>query len=564
MTNKKIFSAFVPHLRRAGLYADLITVADLVVVTSLAVALGSGLANAAVPANDSTMYVHTATQGDTLTSIAKRYLIDAKNWESIRERNSIRNPNAIPVGTQIRIRVAEMRTEPAPVKVLAVQGQVEANGSKIAPGGILKEGDKLKTGENGFVTIQLADGSTINVQSKSTVQLENARQLANTGGVGDSIVKLESGRLETTVAKQRNAASRYEVRTPTSNMGVRGTVFRAGADEGGARALSEVIEGKVAVTSNGVASAPELGLVQGFGTVAEAGKAPLPPIELLPAPQTKAFPAKLDEGNVEFSFPPVAKASKYRGQIARDRAFGDMLADVVSNEPRVKFAQLQIGEYFVRVRAIDNLGLEGNDSTQGFAVQTLLAAPMLVARVNPAVDGSQQATFSWGAVAVGGGNAQGYHLQVAKDSSFTEKLIDQTGLRDTTFVPAQALPPGQYFARVATVGDGGRESVFSAAKSLSIVAPAVAVAPPKTDGANVVIAWDGTTGRAYQVQVALDEYFHVIVVDRSVTGSGLTLDNLSKNLYFIRVREAGNNAAPWSETRNVDVYHSWLNITPRR
>jgi hypothetical protein len=555
MTNKKILSSLLSILCSVGFIAA----SGLVGF--------AGLANAAVPANDSTMYVHTTVQGDTLGNIAQRYLIDVKNWKSISERNGIRNPNAIPVGTQIRIRVAEMRTEPAPVKVLAVTGPVEANGANIAPGGLLKEGDKLKTGENGFVTIQLADGSTINVQSKSTVQLENARQLANTGGVGDSIVKLESGRLETTVAKQRNAASRYEVRTPTSNMGVRGTVFRAGADEGGARALSEVIEGKVAVTSSGKVTGPELGLVQGYGTVAEANKAPLPPIELLPAPQTKGFPAKLDLGSVEFTFPPVAKASKYRGQVARDRAFGDMLADVVSTEPKVKFAQLQNGDYFVRVRAIDGLGLEGNDSTASFAVQSALVAPQLAAKVGigggtGGSSGTQQATFSWGAVA----GAQSYHLQIARDAGFNDKLIDQTGLRDTTFVPVQPLAASQYFVRIATVGEGGRESVFSATQSFAIAPPPVIVivAPPKTDGTKVMLSWGGDANQTYQVQIGLDEYFHSVSVDRKVTGNSLTLDSLSKNLYFVRIRQVGNDANPWSETQNVDVYDSWLNITPRR
>jgi hypothetical protein len=545
MTNKNKFSALIGSTFAAGVVLGLVPYG----------------AFATVAPNTATMYVHTTAQGDTLEKIAQRYLIDTKDWKSIRERNNISNPNAIPVGTPIRIRVAEMRMEPAPVKVLAVQGQVEANGNKIAPGGLLKEGDKLKTGDNGFVTIQLADGSTINVQSKSTVQLENARQLANSGGVGDSIVRLEAGRLETTVAKQRNPGARYEVRTPTSNMGVRGTVFRAAADESGSRAASEVLEGKVGIASVGVASAPELGLVQGFGTIAEAGKAPLPPIKLLPAPQASAFPAKLDEGSVEFSFPPVAKASKYRGQIARDRAFGNMLADVVSSDPKVKFADVPTGEYFVRVRAIDNLGLEGNDSAHGFAVQKALAAPNLSARtVNAAAKGAQPPVFTWGATA----DAKAYRLQVAKDAAFNEKLIDQSGIKDPAFSPVQPLAPGKYYSRVATVGEGGRESAFSAPQTLSVVAPAVPFSPPTSDGSNAVLNWSGSPGTSYQVQLARDEYFHDVIVDRRVTGNTVTLDNLPKGLFFVRVRDAASDAAPWSVIHNVDIYNSRLNILPRR
>ena len=64
-------------------------------------------------------------------------------------------------------------------------------------------------------------------------------------------MKLESGRIETGVAKQKNSGARYEIRTPTSNMGVRGTMFRVGADESGKRGQGEVVEGLVAVTSSG-------------------------------------------------------------------------------------------------------------------------------------------------------------------------------------------------------------------------------------------------------------------------------------------------------------------------
>jgi hypothetical protein len=115
--------------------------------------------------------------------------------------------------------------------VVAVRGQVEANNQMLVAGQTLAERDKINTGDDGFVTIKLADGSTLTIQSKSSVELERTRQLANTT-VGESVVRLERGRLETAVTKQ-NAAAKYEVRTPTSNMGVRGTMFRAGTDESG-------------------------------------------------------------------------------------------------------------------------------------------------------------------------------------------------------------------------------------------------------------------------------------------------------------------------------------------
>jgi hypothetical protein len=119
--------------------------------------------------------------------------------------------------------------------VIASRGKVDLDGQPARVGAAIGEGAAVRTGADGMVAIKLADGSTITVQSKSAIRLETARQFANTGGVSDSVIRLDAGRLETAVARQKGPGSRYEIRTPTSNMGVRGTVFRAAADDDGKR-----------------------------------------------------------------------------------------------------------------------------------------------------------------------------------------------------------------------------------------------------------------------------------------------------------------------------------------
>lgn len=350
--------------------------------------------NTSAFANEARFYSHTTAQGDSLLSIANKHLTDRRDWQSLQKLNAIKNPNAIPVGSRIKIPVDAMRMEPASVKVVSVQGAADASGKPIKVGEIFNEGSKLATGADGFVTLQLADGSVLTVQSKSTVRLENARQFANSGGVTDSIIRLDAGRVETTVAKQRNSGARYEIRTPTSNMGVRGTVFRVAAEGGdtssSARASSEVLEGRVAVKGTGTVKSADIALNQGFGTVAEANKAPLPPIKLLAAPVTRALPKRVNESTIEFKFSADAnadaiananaKAKKYRGQLARDKAFknpvADVLAEIQDGAATIRFAPIAVGEYFLRVRAIDGLGLEGNNGEHTFNVVRQLAAPI--------------------------------------------------------------------------------------------------------------------------------------------------------------------------------------------
>lgn len=534
--------------------------------------------NTSAFANEARFYSHTTAQGDSLLSIASKHLTDRRDWQSLQKLNAIKNPNAIPVGSRIKIPVDAMRMEPASVTVLSVEGSADASGKPIKVGEVFNEGNKLATGADGFVTLQLADGSVLTVQSKSTVRLENARQFANSGGVTDSIIRLDAGRVETTVAKQRNSGARYEIRTPTSNMGVRGTVFRVaaeGGDSNGARASSEVLEGRVAVEGTGTVKSADVALNQGFGTVAEANKAPLPPIKLLAAPVTTGLPKRVNESTIEFKFSADvdansdanqnAKAKKYRGQLARDKAFknpvADVLAEIQDGAATIRFAPIAVGEYFLRVRAIDGLGLEGNNGEHTFNVVRQLAAPI----TNLARADNQ---FAWTTVP----DAAFYRLQVSIDEKFATLLIDEPALKTPNFTPNKALGFGNYFWRVAALDQSGAVGFFSTPQSLIVVGIPVPLGPPLVDGVRVRFAWSGNAALLYQLQIARDEWFHDIVMTRQMTGNISTVDDLSKGFYFARIRairranesQAIEALTPWSAARNFDVYESPLNLTPRR
>jgi hypothetical protein len=498
-------------------------------------------------ADEGRLFAYRTQAGDTLIRIASRFLVDGRDWQSLQRLNGIKNPNAMPVGSIVNIRAAAMRTEPAPVRVTSVQGNVLANGSTVQPGVMMKEGDRLATGDDGFVTILLADGSTLTVQSKSAVKLETARQLANTGGVGDSVVRLESGRVETIVAKQRNPGARYEIRTPTSNMGVRGTVFRVAADDSGSKAASEVLEGKVNVAA--LSGNAGVALVQGYGTVAEKDKAPLPPIELLPAPAFAGLPAEVDDVKIAFAFAPVARAVKYRGQLARDAEFKEPVADVLAAEPNIRFAAVAPGKYFLRARAIDNLGLEGNNGSHRFSVLKQLAAPVLSSALRDVGPSGGAAPFVWQDVS----GAKGYRIQVSRDDKFANPVIDDANVNTTRFSPAKLLPPGDYSWRVAAVGEGGRLGAYSVPGNFSIVSPPPVLAHRTINGVAGPLTWSGVNAPSFRLQIAQDEWFQKIVVDKTVSGESYVVNDLGRGLYFARIRAAGENGV-WSDVQNFELY----------
>lgn len=509
-------------------------------------------------AEDARFYIHSAERGDTLQKLANRYLHNKNDWQLFQIFNTINNPRAIPLGTKIRMPVSAMRVDPAPGEVIAASGSVTSAAGSIVPGSKVKEGDRLRTGDDSFVTIKLADGSTLTVQPKSIVRMEAARQLANTGGVTDTVVRLDSGRVETNVAKQKNAAARYEIRTPTSNMGVRGTLFRVGADESGKKGQGEVVEGLVAVSgATSSAGTQSLALSAGFGTFVEAGKPPSPPVALLPPPNVASLPLQFQTPDVGFAFQPVAAAGSYRAQVAMDKGFTNLVANAVSTTPAATFANLPDGSLFLRVRGIDVNGLEGKDATHSFVVKARPLPPVLSAPGDNDRLLTSNVSLNWQAAP----EAVSYRAQMATDGSFASPVTDEKTASGASLTPTVVLKAATYFWRVASVNAKGETGPWSAVRTFVGAADLPPILKAKRSAGASQLEIDASAAQTHQVQIARDQRFTNIASDRNITGNKFDLGNLGVGGYYIRVRAVvgsviGNEKAvgPWSESRVLEVY----------
>ncbi len=505
-------------------------------------------------AEDARFYIHSAERGDTLLKLANRYLLNKSDWQLFSKFNTIGNPRAIPLGSKIRIPVSAMRLDLAPIEVIAATGSVTSGAGSILPGREVKEGDKLRTGDDSFVTIKLADGSTLTVQPKSIIRLELARQLANTGGVTDTVVRVDSGRVETSVVKQKNAAARYEIRTPTSNMGVRGTLFRVGADESGMKGQGEVVEGLVAVsgTTTAPAGTGRLALSAGFGTFIEAGKAPSPPVALLPPPDVASLPAQFQTPEVAFAFQPVPAAGSYRAQVAMDKEFTNLIANASSTTPAVKFVNLPDGPLFLRVRGVDVNGLEGKDATHAFVVKARPLPPVLSAPTDKDRLLTSNVVLTWLAAP----DAVSYRAQVATDGMFATPLTEEKVASGVSLTPAFALKATTYYWRVASVNAKGETGPWSAVRTF-VGAADLPVLKAKRSAGALPLEIDASAAQTHQVQIARDERFINIASDRNIAGNKFDLGNLAVGAYYIRVRAVAGSeksVGPWSEPRVLEVY----------
>jgi hypothetical protein len=505
---------------------------------------------------DERIYLHTAVKGDTFGKLAQRYFVNRGDFNTLMKYNANTNPNAIPVGSAVRMPVSAMRADFAAAEVVTVSGQAALNGGKIVQGQKLNERDKLSTGDSGFVTLKLVDGSTITVQSKSAVEIERSRQLANTS-VGESVIKLESGRLESSVTKQSPAA-RYEIRTPTSNMGVRGTVFRAAADPTNKKALSEVVEGAIGVSAASASPANGIALPAGFGTTVEEGKAPTAPVKLLAAPALRSTSVAETRPSITMDFPSVAGAAGYRAIVAQDQAFLQPVAEVVAKEPKVNFDNLPDGKLYLRVRAIDSAGLEGLNAEQSLTVAARPFAPTLVAPLPSATLAQGQVKFSWNLTA---SVPTKYRLQIARDVRFSDVVFDKKEISAPPLLLTETLTQGSYFWRMASIDQSGREGPFGDVMSFSVQPSRLTIAK-KLDGNRARFSWKGEVGALYQYQVSRRESFTDIVLDRVITESNLSIEGLPKNTYFIRARQVGIGSTPekiiapsdWSEWVMVEIF----------
>lgn len=479
--------------------------------------------------------IYSTRAGDTLIGLEKRFLTAPFGWKGLQSRNHISNPARMPVGSQLRIPEAWLRVEPRSARVLAVQGDVTVDGRRLAVDETLPGGSRLRTGDEAFVTLLMPDDSRLTVQPGSLARLDKVQGFRGFEGQ-DTRVYLERGRVETTVTSQRGPAARYQVRTPTAVVGVRGTAFRVGSDSAAGTAQAEVTGGEVRMSPPG--AGPATALPAGFGAVARAGAAIPAPRALLRAPQLDAMPSVMERVAMQFPFAAVKGAVRYRAQLARDEAFNDVVMDGVFDASPARFTGLADGDYWLRVRAIDDAGLEGYDAARAFALRARPEPP----RAAP----PRAATLSWEQVPA----AAGYRLQVSRDAAFK----DLAGEWDS---PAPAvdtgLAPGAYWWRVATLRGEGQRGPWGDVQPLAVRRAPGPVAL-NVYNKRLRFAWPAEPGgRIYEFQLARDAAFGDILIAQRIGEPALTIPAPDAGVYALRVRaiDPDGVASPWSAVHTL-------------
>ncbi|CAB3807360.1 hypothetical protein LMG28688_06534 [Paraburkholderia caffeinitolerans] len=413
------------------------------------------------------MAVYVTRPGDSLYDIATRYLRNPADWTKVARINRVSAPRRLQPGTSLRVPVALLRQDHLSARVIATSGPASHAFGKgpmlpLVVGGTLVEGDRVQTGENGFATLELADGSHIVIPPGASLDLSTLRQTALTGST-DRVVNLHRGQVNTEVTKATRKDDRFQIRSPSVVAGVRGTSFRVNYDGDKGSTAVEVIEGAVGVDAASRAPAASVAPAPGtplaassqlvaarHGSLTLAGGAVGAPVALLDAPDLRNPGKVQDDETVAFDIAPVTGAHSYHVQIGRDAGLLDLIRDTHSDGPHVVIGALEDGTYFARVSAIDENGLEGMPST--YAVQRRrLALGASAGRV----EGTRDYAFRWFVDQRSAANTR-FRFVLATSEDLRTPLVDRTDITNGEAVVSD-LPKGVYYWTViAEQFDGGK------------------------------------------------------------------------------------------------------------
>lgn len=493
-------------------------------------------------------WLYRVQPGDTLIALSAAWMAPPRGWQDLQRLNRVEDPLRLMPGRNLRLPIAWLKTEAAVAEAVFVKGTVTLKrpgqaDARLSSGSTLRSGDTLRTGEQASASLRFADGSRLLITPDSEVALEQLLMMGR-GALPMVKLRLNAGGAENRVTPNPQHQPVYELRTPKLNLGVRGTEFRVRlASNGEARA--QVDEGAVTVGGDKAPLGAGQGLVDRDGQRQRA--------VLLPAPALAALPL-IERLPLRLSWPATpAGATAWRVQVFAQGQPDQLLLETTVAEPRVTWPLAQTlpdGDYTLKLRGIDNLGLEGAAAQQAFALRARPEPPFIQSPAADAVVYADRLAFAWSLNAA----APRVRLQIARDADFRELVLQPPPIDGAT--QTLALPYGRYHWRVASV-DGARSGPWGDPQRFELREPPPSPPPatPTLEGNQLQLRWPASPGVvAYELEWATQASFEGARSLRTDTPS-LTLPKPAPGHYHLRVRalNAAGISSPWGQAQLIDI-----------
>ena len=513
----------------------------------------------------------TVAAGDTMIGLSNSVLGSPGAWREVARLNRLPNPNRIWPGQVLMIPARLLRWQAVPVTLVSSSGDVRVNDAPVAAGSppvTLSEGQRLQTGESSSAVIEMVDGSRFKFPPSSLAEVINSRRYADRSGPASSpdsspstglfsgVLRVLRGSVEVFASKVQRARP-LEITTPTAVVGVRGTHYRVSFDEAANRATrTEVLEGQVrADTADASAGAD---VARAFGARLDAEAKPPAVVALLAAPNLDGVATRFERPLVRFKT--EAGDAALRVQVAADATFDSMVSDqrVPAGED-VRVAGLADGDWHLRARRIDALGIEGFDALRGFVLKARPEPPASRAPRANAKQSVGTVEFAW----TENLEAQTYRLQVSQEADFRNLVLDRSDIAQPA-AAAELPAAGTYFWRLASVRANADSGPFGDAQSFELKAqpepPQGGVSP---GGKQINLDWGGRPGDRYRVAMARDAGFTQVVAQAELTEARWVLEPPSgPGEYFFRYQsvEPDGYVSPPSSTLKLNVPRDWSGV----
>lgn len=314
------------------------------------------------------LIAYKVKSGDTLLELSRKYFLSSAGISQVARINQLEDADRITVGQTLSIPRQSVKHWTSVARVMGMSCAStytpEQGTLRLAVGTALHEGALINVPAGCHTSLLLEDSSLMRLPSGAVLKLSTLRKngLEKTPEIR---LELASGRVELDIMKERSPLTPFEIRTPRSVMGVRGTQFRVGFSPDTQGSVVEVTEG--VVKTRGSADPESVDLTQGMGvTIDRSGKASEPEA-LLPAPRYANFSKSPNNPNeLSVKLQRTDNASSFQTDMATTANLSGLRRTQQWDSPEFKIDRLINQAMFYQVAAISKNGLLGAPTLMGF------------------------------------------------------------------------------------------------------------------------------------------------------------------------------------------------------
>lgn len=310
-------------------------------------------------------------QGDTLLALAAKYFSGDKALADIVRINQIKNPDKVPVGQKLTFPRDLLLFTPSQAHVTTLECAepvlIAGENKSLRLGDAIAQGALIKVPKGCEAGMTLEDGSVVSLLPGALVRIKTLRK---TPLEKSPEVELEllGGRIELDVPKRQSGDAPYQVRTPSSLAGVRGTRFRVAFDAEQHNSQVEVNHGNVAARGNADKEnqfvRDNMGVAINAAGVASRVE-PLPVAPVYVGAEVQQSPSDA-QSVTKLKFNTTTQDGKYLVVSSENANFVARTEDGVLERPEIEAKRLSSKATFYQLASLSKSGLIGAAKQYGF------------------------------------------------------------------------------------------------------------------------------------------------------------------------------------------------------